>query len=248
MALGNFNSSKKSSSTELTVYSNLKMNNTQSEVDKTSLSFNFWNNMLGIQLSPVITTADGSISYDRENSITIWLSAVKALMLSNEITRFLNGEAKNVGVHTRTGIINITDGSDFGSSSPCITIRKVDADGQITNAYTYEVRTNYHYSIDNFEERRSSAPIFEKNFAYDNIELDLIKIQCDEYVRAMSMAQAYTVTETVARQFKRLDYKLNKIGEAQGLSFDYNNGGTNKSSYFDTYGGSDNLAGDDDLE
>lgn len=251
MALGNFSNNKKSGSTELTVYSNLKMNNVQSEVDKTSLSFSFWNNLLGINLAPVVTTADGNISYDRENSITIWVSATKAFMLSREITRFINGEARNVGVHTRAGIINITDGSEFGSNSPCITIRKIDADGQVTSAYTYEVRTGYHYSIDNFEERKSAAPIFEKHCAYDNIELELIKIQCDEYVKAMAMAQAYAVTETVARQLKRLDFKLNKIGEAQGLSFDYNNGGSNKSSYFDTYNSGDNLIanGDnDDLE
>lgn len=255
MALGSFNNNKKSSSTELTVYSNLKMNNIQSEVDKTSLSFSFWNNLLGINLAPVITAADGSISYDRENSITIWLSATKAFMLSREISRFLRGEAKNVGVHTRAGIINITtgiiiDGSEYGSAAPCITIRKIDADGQITSAYTYETRIGYHYSIDNFEERKSAAPIFEKHCAYDTIELELIQIQCDEYVKSMAMAQAYAVTETVARQIKRLDFKLNKIGEAQGLSFDYNNGGSNKSSYFDTYGNNDNLANtdNDDLE
>lgn len=247
MALGNYNN-KKSSSSELTVYSNLKMSNNQSEVDKTSLSFTFWNSMLGIQLSPIITSADGTVSYDKENSITIWLSSFKALMLSKEITRFLNGECKNVGVHTRTGIITISDGSEFGSTAPCLTIRKIDLDGNIVSAYTYEIRVNYHYSIDNFMEHKSSVPSYEKHFAYDSIELDMIRIQCDEYARAMSMAQGYATGLVVNRQLKKLDYKLNKIGEASGLSFDYNNGGSYKGSFFDA-DNSDNLANtDNDLE
>lgn len=248
MALGTYNNNnKKSGSTELTVYSNLKMNNIQSEVGKTSLSFSFWNNMLGIQFAPVNVSGD-NVSYDKENSITIWLSSYKALMLSKEIERFMAGKATNVGVHTRTGIINISDGSEFGVSNPCITIRKISLEGQVTDTITYEVRTNYHYSIDNFVERGGTAPSFEKNFAYNDIELEMIKIQCEEYVKSMAMAHAYATTEIVARQLKRLDYKLNKIGEAQNISFDFNsNGGGSRGSYFDndssSYGGgSDNLA------
>lgn len=246
MSLGSYNNNKRSSSSELTVYSNLKFSNNQSEVDKTSLSFSFWNNLLGVQLAPIITGADGSISYDRDNSITIWLSTSKALMLAEEIKRFLAGEAKNVGVHTRTGIINITDGSEFNINVPCITIRKLDENGQVISAYTYEIRSNYHYTIDNFEERKSSAPIFEKHYGYNDIELRMIQIQCEEYVRAMAMANAYATGQVVARQNKRLDYKITKLGEAQGVSFDNGNGGyQNRNSYFDS---SDNLADNSDFE
>lgn len=242
MSLGTYNNNKKSSSAELTVYSNLKMSNSQSEVDKTSLSFTLWNNMLGIQLAPIIVGADGSISYDRENSIVIWLSTFKAHMLASEISRFLAGEATNVGVHTRTGIINITDGHDRGVQNPCLTIRKLDENGQVISDYAYEMRTDYHYSIDNFEERRGSAPIFEKHYAYNTIELEMIKIQCEEYVKSMAMAQAYAAGQVISRSFKRLDYKLNKIAEASGITFDNNGGQQFRNSYFDNTDSSSNLA------
>lgn len=249
MSLGTYNNNKRTSGTELTVYSNLKFSNNQSEVDKTSLSFTFWNSLMGIQMAPIVTGADGSITYDRDNAITIYLSTTKAMMLSKEIDRFLAGQAKNVGVHTRTGIINITDGSEFNTNAPCITIRKLDENGQVISAYTYEVRTNYHYSIDNFEERKSAPPVFEKNFGYNNIEIEMIKIQCDEYVRSMAMANAYATGQVVARQNKRLDYKITKIGEASGISFENSNGGySNRNSYFDS--ADNNLANsnNDDFE
>lgn len=248
MSLGTYNNNKKSSSAELTVYSNLKFSNSQSEVDKTSLSFTLWNNMLGIQLAPIIVGADGSISYDRENSIVIWLSTFKALMLAREIDRFIAGEATNVGVHTRTGIINITDGHDRGIQNPCLTIRKLDENGQVISDYAYEIRTDYHYSIDNFEERRGSAPIFEKHYGYNGIELEMIKIQCEEYVKAMSMGQAYASGQVAARSFKRMDYKLNKIAEASGITFDNNGGGQYKNSYFDTADSNNLASNNDDFE
>ena len=244
MALGNYNNNKRSSSSDFSVYSSLRFSNNQSEVDKTSLTFTMWNNMLGIQLSPIVTSADGNISYDKDNSITIWLSPVKAMMLSKEIERFINKEATNVGVHTRSGIITITDGSDFNIDEPCITIRKMDEDGQIISAYTYVERTKYHYTIDNFEERHNAEPSFEKHMAYDNAELELIKIQCEEYVKAMSMANAYATSQITNRQNKRIEYKINKIAESNGITFDNNSsGGYNKQSYFDSNPG--NLANSD---
>ena len=250
MALGSYNNNKRSGSTELTVYSNLKFSNNQSEVDKTSLSFTLWNSMLGIQLSPILMGADGSVTYDRDNSICIWLSTFKAMILSKEITRFLNGEADNVGVHTRAGIINITRGTEFGANSPCLTIRKLNEDGQVISSYTYQVKTDYHYSIDNFEERAKSAPIFEKHFGYNDIELEMMRIQCDEYVKSMSMANAYATAQVNQRQFKHIEYKINKIGEATGITFDSGNSSYgNKSSYFDSAPNNntdtDNLANDD---
>lgn len=248
MSLGStYNNNKKSSSAELTVYSNLKMSNTQSEVDKTSLSFTLWNNLLGIQLRPIIMGADGSVTYDNNNAITIYLSTYKAAMLAHEIDRFLNHEADNVGVHTRTGIVNITRGSEYGKDNPFLTIRKLDENGQVMSSYAYEFRTNYHYSIDNFEERTNNAPIFEKNYGYDFIEVEMVKIQAEEYVKAMSMSQAYACAQAVSRQTNRLDYKLNKIAEASGITFGNGNNGGNKTSYFDSADGDigGNLANDD---
>lgn len=258
MALGTtYNNNKKSSSSELTVYSALKMSNTQSEVDKTSLSFILWNNMLGIRMCPLKVDPNGGVTYDQENDVCIYLSPYKAAILANEIRRFINGECKNVGVNSRTGIINITDGSEYGISNPCITLRKIDEDGTITTSYAYEIRTGYHCAIHNFTENRNGAPTYEQAFDYDYLELEMIIIQLEEYVHAMSMGMAYSCAQADSRRNNRIEYKLNKIGEATHANFG-NSEGSSRGSFFDTNNAvnkNNNLAGvssgsssDDDFE
>lgn len=251
MALGtNYNNNKKSSGTELTVYSNYRVTNTQSEVDKTSLSFYHWNGMLAISLCPAIPNAnDDTIKFDRDNAITIYLSVFKAALLSREIEKFNMGDATNVGVSTRSGIITITTGEEFGSTSPVLIIRKIDENGNILSSYAYEIRKNYHYAINNFTESASGGvESFEKKF-YDDIELDLIKMQLDEYVRSMTMSVAYSCQSAAMRRDNRLEYKINEIAKALHVEFGNGSSGGNggfKSSYFDAAEGNSNLIGSND--
>ena len=88
MALGNNSvgnkSDKKTSSTELTVYSSISMMNSESEVDKTSLSFLFWNGLMVIQISQLVEDR-GIMKKDKDNNVSIYLSIPNAFQADRRL-------------------------------------------------------------------------------------------------------------------------------------------------------------------
>lgn len=255
MALGNNSvgnkSDKKTSSTELTVYSSISMMNSESEVDKTSLSFLFWNGLMAIQISQLVEDR-GIMKKDKDNNVSIYLSIPKALMLSKQIEDFINGDIDFAGINTRSGCIAIQHGCENGrykTDSPAVIIRKIDEKGNIDCAYAYIIRDDYHFALKSLEEDDGRLGEYEKK-TYNYVELELIKMQLDEYVKAMTNAEAYAVCNQNFKRDNRLEFKVNKIAEALGVSTSSyeNNGGysTKKKStgsYFSN--GGSNLASDD---
>lgn len=254
MALGNNNfknnnkSDKKTnnSGTELTVYSSISVTNSESEVDKTSLSFSFWNGLLAVQLNQLTVDAKGITKRDKDSYVSIYLSVPKAMMLSKQITDFIEGTADFIGINTRAACLTIE--RDYaGSVGPVLIVRKIDEDGSITSAYAYEIRSRYHFALSSLSEENGSLGDFKKKY-YDDIELEMIKTQLDEYVRAMTNATAYSVCNQEFKRDIRMEFKINKIAEALNVSFDngggYNGGYKKKTgSYFNS---GDNLADEDD--
>ena len=63
----------------------LKFNNSTSSVDKTSLKFDFWNNLLKISIAPMKTTQgqDGYPVFDFDNAVSVHLTHIKSRILYN---------------------------------------------------------------------------------------------------------------------------------------------------------------------
>ena len=104
----------------------LKFNNSTSTVDKTSLKFDFWNNLLKISIAPMkhAQNQDGFPVFDFENAISVHLTHIKARILYNEIL-FLeqNPEYGNVGISLRNGmLLSVSNGKEFGTDNYCIII------------------------------------------------------------------------------------------------------------------------------
>lgn len=250
----NTENKKSNNSTELTVYSSYSFVNSESEGQKSSLSFYFWNGLLAMSINPLIkdnehsTPSDIRYKRDKENSVSIYLSVPKALMFSKQIDAFMKHEIDEIGISSRVAYVTITRTSD----DVIVNITKVDDTGNMTDHASYELRKEYYYGITNINEVKGSLKSYDKQY-FPEVEIELIKTQLDEYVKAMTYATSYAVNEQNFRRANRMEYKINKISEAVGITNDSgDNGGyrRNASSFFDANRSiDDNLVDEDsDLE
>jgi len=231
MALGTYNSNKfEKNNYSPSVYSAYRMGNPESEVDPSMISFSFWNNMLKISILPRKQTKDANdISYDTENSISIYLTHTKARMLYDEICKFQENPDlyQNLGVPSGEGLIYICNGKEFKINCPCIVIKKINGEtGETMSSYAYQLKKDYHYSIRNFD---SNSNDFDKIY-HNNIELEEFKTLLRSYYEAMSGAMAYSVVDNLKYDFSRLNTKIELIADKLGVEFRRKGSGNVKSS------------------
>lgn len=237
MALGDTYNNNEKKNYSPSVTSGYRFGNPESTIDKTSLSFTYWNKLLKVSIAPKKETEDGSISYDHENAGSVYLSHTKALILHDEIVKFLEeyneGKApSNVGVSSGSeGLIYICNGEEFNAEGPCLVIRKIDETGHCTSTYVYEFRRNIHSSILNYVEKTAK---FESRY-YDQLEIVQFCNLLKSYYESMTMAVAYSIQETNKYDNSRMNTKLKIIGEKLGVEFNKpgNDKGRNtNTSYF----------------
>lgn len=221
MALGDTYNNNEKKNYSPSVTSGYRFSNAESTIDKTSLSFAFWNKLLKISIAPKKETTDDTISFDYENAGSVYLSHTKAIMFYKEIVRFMeeykSGIApKNAGVPSgNEGLIYICNGEEFNAEGPCLVIRKIDESGHCTSTYVYEFRRNTHYSILNYTEKTAK---FESRF-YDELEIEQLANLLKSYYESMTMAIAYSIQEAGKYDNSRMNTKLKIIGEKLGVDF-----------------------------
>lgn len=258
MSLGStYNNNQSSKSTpEFSMYSNYRMNNAESKIDATCISFRYWKTNLCISIFPRKNTGNDEVAFDMDNGITIYLSHTKARILMNEIKNFLKDPItyNAVGVPSGQAAITISNGSEYGKDNPVITIRKVSETGEVVASFAYEFKRDYHYSIRNYDGQKYDQ-VFED---YQNIEIEQLVTLLEEYVKAVTNAVAFTVLDQRKFSFTRLENKVEAIANSLGVELPKGgNGGQRKynNTFFNnnqnSSGASDNSyqqASIDDLE
>ena len=125
--------------------------NSESEIDNTSMSFNFWNSLLKITMNPIIVKEGSANKVDTDNHVDIYLSPSKAKMLLYCVKEFRkNPDAyTNIGVNTNKGIIFIANGDKmFGHGGVCIVINLINNEtGEKEAEAAYEFNTKDLYAI-----------------------------------------------------------------------------------------------------
>lgn len=220
MALGqSYNNNKNNYSP--TVYSNYKFNNGEATVDPSCLSCSFWNNMLKISIAPKKQTSGDEIAFDFDSAISIYLNHTKARILYGEIAKFLSDPVKfnSVGIPSGQGLVTI--GSIEGK--PCIVIRKINADGVTESSYAYQFKTDYYYSIRNYDE--TTADFDKITEDYKNIEIEQLLTLLQSYYEAATNALAYSVMEQSKYDQSRTNTKLELIANKLGVQFGKGGGG-----------------------
>ena len=240
MALGDTNNNNnRDSYYDPEVYSQYSMSNKDGVVDPSRLSISFWKSLMKISIIPMLSNPTQEHVWDTDNQISAYINHTKARELCIGIDRVLDNE-KYPDVHSWgvpssvDGIISFSDGKEVGLDTPCLIIRKIDQEtGREISGYVYEFHYGHHYAVVNFD---------PKNGEYDKVHLDSIEVEqfkdlLKSYYGAMTNTVAYSVVANP--QFKRISYKIDKIGEAVGIQdskTNYSNkGGT---SYFNKESGS----------
>jgi len=224
MALGDsYNNNQEKGKYKPTVYSDYRMSNTNSSIDSTRLSPTFYNKMLKIAIEPKVETNNEQVEWDSKNAVTAYLTHTKARLLYNQICEFQTNptQCANRGVPTGSGLISISNGVEFGVSSPCLVIRRLNVeDGKVETSAAYEFKAQYHFAITNFDEKTGR---YDQLYD-DNIELEQFKSLLLSYFESMTGAVAYSIIDHQSYANDRMNGKIDSICEKLGVE-------TNKGKY-----------------
>lgn len=226
---------------ELSMYSNYRMNNAESKVDQTCLTFRYWRSSLCIGIFPKKNTGNDEISFDMDNGITIYLSHTKARILKHELELFLKDPVtyNSVGVPSGSAAITISNGSEYGKDNPIITIRKVSESGEVVASFAYEFKKDYHYSIRNYDGKNFDQ-IYDD---YQNLEIEQFITLLDEYCKAVTNAIAFTVMDQRKYSAARVENKINAIASSLGVEITGGNNGGQRSYSNSYFNNSSNITG-----
>lgn len=234
MSLGStYNNNQSQNKTpDFSMFSNYRMNNAESKVDASCLSFKFWKTNLCISIFPRKNTGNDEVSFDMDNGITIYLSHTKARMLKHEIELFLKDPItyNAVGVPSGQAAITISNGAEYGKDNPIITIRKINESGEVVASFAYEFKRDYHFSIRNYDGQKFDQ-IYDD---YQNIEIEQLVTLLDEYTKAVTNAVAFTVLDQRKYSFTRLENKVEAIANSLGVEMP-KSGGSQQRTYNNTF-------------
>lgn len=243
MALGDYDNNKKKYY-EPILYSPYGTSNTDG-VDPSALSYQFYNGLLKISISPMLPNAkpnDKQI-WDRDNAVSVWLTHVKAKMFCDEIKYVLAhpDECNNGGVPTGTdGLISFSSGKELGVSTPCLIIRKIDPEsGSVQSVYAYQFKDKHYKAVRNFN---PDSPTEYDSVNYPNLEIENLITILEDYYKSTSGAIAYSVMNGMKYDIHRNNTKMALIMDKLGIEKpEYGNGNSGGGrSFFSSNQGSGN--------
>lgn len=217
MSLGNsYNNNQKNTVYDPNVYSPYRMNNAESTVDKTCITFTFWKNILRITIAPKKDTGNDETVFDLENGISIYLNHTKARIFADMIKRFMQDPETydNSGVPSGQGLITISTGKEYNSPSPLIVIRKIDEAGTVLSSFAYQFKNDYYFAINNYSEGGQFTKLTNE---FASLEIEQLVTLLEEYYKAMTCATAYTVLDQMKFENNRTSTKLNAIAAKLGV-------------------------------
>lgn len=202
MAFKSYNNNEKSP--VCTTYSGISFSNPESSIGQTKISISYFNKVMKIAIAARNNGGSNNdfATYDNDNAVTVYVSNIKARILYLLIQKLKNEpDTHNVCVELKNGLIKISDGSEYGSPSPCISISYASEDGSV-HEIVYQTKTGFHTGAYNYSEGSYQEMV------YDDIELDTFAMTLDEYYKASSYAVAASVWEA---NMYRHEYEINLI-------------------------------------
>lgn len=256
MAYANSNNNKKKDYSP-TVYSAVRMTNVNSQIDKTSLSFSYWKQLLAVSITPYKGNDFANGSYpelDLDHQVKIYLSPSRTIMLLRMLDKFLADPKafSNMGIPTNKGIIYFSNGEEYNRPGIYLVIKLIDfATGETKTMAAYEFAPDSEYfGITNYND--------QNDFGRDdtvgvNVEIELFKQVLKNYLVNCDGSVAGCVLDNLKYDITRINNKLDAIMENLGIS-KHNNGGSSNygqaNSYWNNGGGGNSRAAssDDNIE
>lgn len=192
--------------------SGIALFNPTSKIDKTSINFSMWKSTIRISIIPAIESGtDEAPRYDFKNGVHIWLTPPKAKQFAQILRGFKDDPDTydKFGVPTSQAIITVDKPDNFGhpGRGPVISIRRVSETGSVELSYSYECNIDGTSAIVGFN------PANPKSFTQDtahfqNVEIDAIITQLEQYYLAMTNATAFAVINQLYPYLDRMASKL----------------------------------------
>ena len=193
-------------------YSAISFSNPESSIGQTKINISYYNKLMKISIAYRNNSGsnDGYATYDNDNAVKVYVSNNKARILYLLIQKLINEpDTHNVFIELKNGVaIKVSDGTEYGVNSPCISILNANDDGSVHEAI-YQTKANFHKGAVNFSNNSCQQVYF------DDIELDTFAMALDEYYKASSYAIAASVWES---NMYRHEYEINLIKSIAGKS------------------------------
>lgn len=219
MAFKSYNNNEKNLT--VTTFSSVSFSNPESNLGQTKISIGYFNRVMKISIASRNNNGSNNefATYDNDNAVTVYVSNIKARILYLLIQKLMNEpDTHNVCLELKNGLIKVSDGSEYGVSSYCISISYAGEDGSV-NEVVYQTKAGFHTGAYNYSNGSY------QNISYDDIEIDAFMMALDEYYKASSYAIAATVRES--NMYGR-DYEVNLIKSiAEKCGVQVGNGNTN---------------------
>ena len=221
MALGDYNrnDNNEKKGYEPILYSPYNTSN-RDGVDPSALSYQFYNGILKISISPMRPGAkpdDMKDVWDHENAGAIYLPHQKARMLIDEIKYVMEhpDEIYNGGVTAGNALVSFSTGKELGATAPCLIIRRIDPEtGTPNSSYAYQFKTDHYFGIRNFDPQNPSG---YTRRTYENLEIDMLLDILEDYSRGASGAYAYMNMYANRYDTSRMNTKIGLIMEKMGI-------------------------------
>ena len=211
MAFKSYNNNDKSP--VCTTFSGISFSNPESAIGQTKLSISYFNKVMKIAIAARNNSGSNNdyATYDNDNAVVVYVSNIKARILYLLIQKLNNDpDTHNVCVELKNGLIKVSDGSEFGSSTPCISISYAGEDGSV-HEIVYQTKAGFHTGAVNYSNGTYQTE------AFDDIELDTFAMALDEYYKASSYAVAASVWEANMYRHEYESNLIKSIAEACGV-------------------------------
>lgn len=214
------------------IYSNFGYANADGDVAQSRLGISYWDNRMKISIG---LKEGNDERYTYKDAGAVYLPYTKTMILSKAISMVMSGELRTAGTIAGSGYIGVSK-TDEGKYLLTIIDFSKSSLATDENTLVYQFKDNHHYIISDMVVHADGSFDHTKNYLPE-LELEMLKVACDQFAYSMTMCQAYA--NTVALQYDARLNKLFPIASQLGIS-DYKANGYKASAAGDVFNSSGN--------
>lgn len=193
MAFESNNNTSKDQRPVSNVFSSINLANADSSLQATKLTIGYFNRLMQISIAPRNPASPGEEypTFNNQSAVKVYISYSQAKMLHDAMVDMFQNpktDKKNICVETKHGLFKISNGEEFGSNSPCVSIMYVDGALGKTVEAIYQMKNNYEVAY-NYENGKFSTQKFP------NLEVDILMVAFREYFNSANYAVASSIHE-----------------------------------------------------
>ena len=220
-----------------------QFSNSEAKLDKTALTFTWWNKLLKLSIAPKLNNGGDYAQYDHKNAISVYLgvqSARALQILVHDFLEFLSNPENvdkdyNRSIPLKSGNVILSNGKFINQEGcPCVVLTKINDQGKIESSFAYEFKIGTMFSVENFNQEDGSYTTRNDQFKF--MEIELMEQALDQYTKAV----ANMFAASVVHEMQPVRNAQRKIADKLGVNLsggNFNGGSGTRTSYFNNQKG-----------